>query len=90
MGALDDYLVDPNHSLLDKTRIQAQVVVPILRALGSELTKERADAIVRKALHHWSKQLFAGVAGGMDRTPRRKPAAMHSCHGRNDRAGHYV
>jgi hypothetical protein len=27
MSALDDYLVDPKLSLLDKTRIQAQVLV---------------------------------------------------------------
>jgi len=32
MSVLDDYLVDPNLSLLDKTRIQAQVLVPLLRA----------------------------------------------------------
>jgi predicted ArsR family transcriptional regulator len=78
MGALDDYLVDPDLSLLDKTRIQAQVLVPILRALRSELGKERADGIVRKALRDWSKQLFADVADGMDGSPRRKWAAMHT------------
>ena len=31
-GLLDDYLVDPEVSLLDKTRMQAQVLVPVLRA----------------------------------------------------------
>jgi len=41
MNALDDYLVDPKLSLLDKTRIQAQVLVPVLRALRSELGKRR-------------------------------------------------
>ncbi len=43
MSALDDYLVDPKLSLLDKTRIQAQVLVPVLRALRSKLGKEKAD-----------------------------------------------
>jgi hypothetical protein len=38
-GVLDGYLVDPNLSLLDKTRIQAQVLVPVLRARG--LSSER-------------------------------------------------
>ena len=47
MSALDDYLVDPKLSLLDKTRIQAQVLVPVLRALRSELGKAKADAIVK-------------------------------------------
>jgi hypothetical protein len=35
MGVLDEYLVDPKLPLLDKTRIQAQVLVPVLRALRS-------------------------------------------------------
>jgi len=41
MSVLDDYLVDPKLSLLDKTRIQAQVLVPVLRALRSELGKRK-------------------------------------------------
>jgi hypothetical protein len=32
-SVLDDYLVEPKLSLLDKARIQAQVLVPVLRAL---------------------------------------------------------
>ena len=32
-SVLDDYLVEPKLSLLDKTRIQAQVLVPVLQAL---------------------------------------------------------
>jgi len=39
MSVLDDYLVDPKLSLRDKTRIQAQVLVPVLRALRAELGK---------------------------------------------------
>jgi predicted ArsR family transcriptional regulator len=78
MSVLDDYLVDPRLSLLDKTRIQAQVLVPVLRALRSELGKERADAIVKQALRDWSKQLFAAVGESVDGGPRRKWAAMHT------------
>ena len=47
MSVLVDYLVDLKLSLLDKTRIQAQVLVPMLRALRSELGKAKADAIVK-------------------------------------------
>jgi hypothetical protein len=72
MNVLDDYMVDPRLSLLDKTRIQAQVLVPILRALRTELGKKRADAITRLALRDWSKQLFAAVGDGVDGSPRRK------------------
>src|SRR5262245_37705302 len=78
MSVLDDYLVDPRLSLLDKTRIQAQVLVPVLEALRSELGKEKADAIVRQALRGWSKELFAGIGEGVDGSPRRKWAAMHT------------
>jgi predicted ArsR family transcriptional regulator len=75
-GVLDGYLVDPKVSLLDKTRMQAQVLVPVLRALRTELGKDKADAIVRQALHDWSKQLFAAIGDGIEGSPRRKWAAM--------------
>jgi predicted ArsR family transcriptional regulator len=78
MSVLDDYLVDPRLSLLDKTRIQAQVLVPVLRALRSELGKETADTIVKQALRGWSKQLFAAVGDNVDGGPRRRWAAMHT------------
>jgi len=78
MNVLDDYLVDPRLSLLDKTRIQAQVLVPVLRALRVELGKERADAIVKQALRDWSKQLFAAVGESVEGSSRRKWAAMHT------------
>jgi predicted ArsR family transcriptional regulator len=78
MSVLDDYLVDPKLSLLDKTRIQAQVLVPVLQALRSELGKAKADAIVKQALRGWSKQLFAAIGDGVDGSPRRKWAAMHT------------
>jgi predicted ArsR family transcriptional regulator len=78
MSLFDDYLVDSRLSLLGKTRIQAQVLVPVLRALRSELGKERADAIVKQALRDWSKQLFAAIGDSVDGSPRRKWAAMHT------------
>ena len=78
MGVFDDYLVDPRLSLLDKTRIQAQVLVPVLGALRAELGKEKADAIVKEALRGWSKDLFAAIGDSVDGNPRRKWAAMHS------------
>jgi hypothetical protein len=72
----DGYLVDPNISLLDKVRIQAQVLVPVLRALRAELGKDRADAIVKQALRDWSKKLFADIGTGIEGSPRRKWATM--------------
>ena len=78
MNVLDDFLVDPRLSLLDKTRIQAQVLVPILQALRNEFGKERADAIVREALRGWSKQLFAAVGESVEGSSRRKWASIHT------------
>jgi predicted ArsR family transcriptional regulator len=81
MGVLDGYLVDPKVSLLDKTRIQAQVLVPVLRALRAELGKDKADTIVKQALRDWSRQLFAAIGEGIDGSPRRKWATLHSALG---------
>jgi predicted ArsR family transcriptional regulator len=80
-NVLDDYLVDPKVSLLDKTRMQAQVLVPVLRALRAELGKDRADAIVKQALRDWSKRLFAAMGDGIEASPRGKWAAIQSVWG---------
>jgi L-2-amino-thiazoline-4-carboxylic acid hydrolase-like protein len=77
-NVLDGYLVDPETSLLDKTRIQAQVLVPVLRALRAEFGKDKADAIVKQALRDWSKQLFAAIGVGIEGGPRRKWAAIQT------------
>jgi predicted ArsR family transcriptional regulator len=78
MSVLDDYLVDPKLSLLDKTRIQAQVLVPVLIALRAELGREKAEAIVKQALRDWSKELFAAIGDGIEGRPRRKWAALQA------------
>ena len=78
MGVLDDYLVDPNISLLDKTRIQAQVLVPVMRAMRAEFGHEKADALVRAALRDWSSRLFAEVGNAIEGSPGRKFAKMNS------------
>ena len=81
MSVLDDYLVDPKISLLDKTRIQAQVLVPVMRALRAELGNEKANALVKDALRKWSKQLFADVGKDIEGSPRRKWATMQGALG---------
>jgi predicted ArsR family transcriptional regulator len=80
-SVIDDYLVDPEVSLLNKTRMQAQVLVPVLRALRDELGKDKADAIVKQALRDWSKQLFAAIGDRVEGSPRRKWAAVQSVFG---------
>ena len=70
-NVLDAYMVDSDLSFLDKAKIQAQVLVPLVRALRSELGKEKADALVRKALGEWSRQMFAGIGRDIDGGRRR-------------------
>ncbi len=81
MGVLDDYLVDNRLSLLDKTKIQAQVLVPVMKALRAELGKDKADAIVKSALRDWSLKLFADIGRDIEGSERRKWAAMHTALG---------
>jgi hypothetical protein len=64
MGVLDDFMVNPNISLLEKTRIQAQLPVPVMRAMRAEIGRDKADALVRGALREWSKQIFRALMQG--------------------------
>ena len=36
--------------LIEQTKVQARVLVPLVKALGTELGEERANLIVRRAL----------------------------------------
>ena len=47
---LDDFMVDPKISMLDKVKIQAQVLLPVMRALRAELGRDKADVLVKGAL----------------------------------------
>lgn len=70
-NVLDAYMVASDLSFLDKAKIQAQVLVPLVRALRAELGKEKADALVKKALGEWSRQLFAEIGKDIDGGRRR-------------------
>ncbi len=50
MADTRDSTINENLSLLDEAKIQAQVLVPVLRALRSELGEEKAKQLVRTAL----------------------------------------
>ncbi len=78
MGILDDFLVDPDISMLEKVKIQAQVLVPVMRALRAELGRDKADALVKGALRDWSKGLFAEIGKDIEGSPYRKFATMNT------------
>jgi L-2-amino-thiazoline-4-carboxylic acid hydrolase len=52
-------------TLLEQVKLQAQVVVPLLRAFRKELGSERANAIAYRALDEWSRGLFHQLSKGM-------------------------
>jgi hypothetical protein len=45
-------------SLFDEVKLQAQVLVPLLRALRTELGKDKADALVGQALRDWVRAAY--------------------------------
>ena len=59
-------------SLLDEVKMQAEVILPILRALRAEIGKEAADRIVGNALRHWAGDLYRRIGEAKPGTPRQK------------------
>jgi hypothetical protein len=71
-----DIDINPDITILDQVKIQAQVLLPVIRAFRKELGDARANAIVREALRAWSRAVHAAVAASTPGTPREKWAAM--------------
>ena len=72
------YMVNPDISLLDKVKIQAQVLIPVLRAFRAALGAEQADQIVHAALREWSQQLFRDIGAQIKGSPMQKWAALRA------------
>jgi predicted hydrocarbon binding protein len=62
MDAPQHAFTDPDISFLKQAKLQARVVVPILRALRGRLGKAEADELVAGALREWSRDQFHQVA----------------------------
>jgi hypothetical protein len=61
-----------NLSLLDEVKLQAEVILPVLRALRAEFGRPRADAIVGDALRQWARTLYHRIGESKSGTPRQK------------------
>ena len=57
---------DVDISLLEMVKIQAQVLVPVLRAFRDELGVEAANRIANRALREWSTQIHREIAKDSD------------------------
>ena len=64
-------------TLLEKVKIQAQVLVPVLRAFRAELGEERANQIAGQALREWSAKLFQDIGDQLPGKPRQKWDAIN-------------
>lgn len=59
-------------SLLDEVKLQAAVVLPVLRALRAEIGKDKADRIVGDSLREWARDLYHRIGEAKVGTPRQK------------------
>jgi len=53
---------DPDISFLAQAKLQARVLVPVLRAIRERIGREEADKLVADALRDWSREQFKQVA----------------------------
>ncbi len=53
---------DPEISFLAQAKLQARVLVPVLRAIRERIGKAEADQLVANALRDWSREQFEHVA----------------------------
>ena len=63
-------------SILEQAKIQAQVLVPLLKAFQAELGTERANEIARKALGSWAYKMGKEVGAQGTGTAAQKMAAV--------------
>jgi hypothetical protein len=69
-------LTKQNISLLDRVKLQTQVLLPVLHALRVELGEERANRVVFTALREWSRNLFHQMGAQFAGSPQEKWQAI--------------
>ena len=66
-------------SLIERAKIQAEVLVPVLKAFRAELGEERANRIAWQALAQWRRETARAIAAELPGSPREKwQAAMEA------------
>jgi hypothetical protein len=55
---------DPDISFLAQAKLQARVLVPVLRAIRERIGREEADKLVADALRDWSRNRSQTIMGG--------------------------
>ena len=59
-------------SLLDEVKLQAAVILPVLRALRAEIGEDKADRIVGDSLRAWARDLSHRIGEAKPGMPRQK------------------
>src|SRR6266571_4002953 len=73
-----DIVINPEISLLEQVKIQAMVLVPLLKTLRAELGEERANELVTTALRDWSREMFLRIGALMPGSPKEKWEALNA------------
>ena len=71
-----DVEINEDISPLDEVKMQARVLVPVIRVLRAELGKQRANRIVSNALRDWSRSVFQSLGAEAKGSPREKWASV--------------
>ena len=64
--------VEKSIPLLAEVKLQAQVLIPILRTLRMEMGKDKADVIVARALRDWVRSVYLRIGEKQVGSPREK------------------
>jgi hypothetical protein len=70
--------INPNVSFLDEYKFQAEVLIPVLKALRVELGEERANRIVLGALRAWSRERWHRLGERFPGSPKEKMDAIYA------------
>jgi hypothetical protein len=73
--------INPNISFLDEFKFQADVLIPIIKALRAELGDEHANQLVLGALRQWSREKFHQRGARIQGSPKDKWAALMNSSG---------
>jgi hypothetical protein len=76
MESTMDKKIDWKTPLIDRAKIQAQVLVPVLKAFRAELGEERANRIAWRALAEWRREAARAMASEFSGSPREKWQAV--------------
>jgi hypothetical protein len=71
-----DISINQDVAMIDRVKIQAQVLVPVIEAFRREIGTQRANEILSTALQDWSRDLHRREGARQQGSPRQKWEAL--------------